>query len=248
MIEYGVPNQRAAEAYLRRFVMNREVDSAATVWSCLVARGHVDERLAGDYVELVLREKGAEAAAEAWASNTHEDGNGYPDANRAFNGGFERVPVPARFDWQMDGAPGATLALDRTIRHSGQQSVRIQFDGEQNVGAVGLAEYAFLHPGRYRLRAFVRTDGISTDQGVHIRVREDDNPKAIDLSTTDLRGTHDWTAVEGEFEARSGALVHVSVERTPSLKFDNRVAGSAWVDDVSLVRVDETIALRSSLD
>ena len=35
---------------------------------------------------------------------------------------------------------------------------------------------------------------------------------------------------------RGGALVRVLLARKPSLKFDSKIAGTVWIDDVSLIR------------
>jgi hypothetical protein len=61
---------------------------------------------------------------------------------------------------------------------------------------------------------------------------------AVNVATEDARGTSDWTLLEREFDAPAGGgLVRLWLARTPSLKFDSLVKGTAWVDDVSVVKV-----------
>ena len=54
---------------------------------------------------------------------------------------------------------------------------RIRLDGDHNVGDLGVQQMVFVKPGRYRFRAYVRTQQISTDQGLHFRVVSDDDQK-----------------------------------------------------------------------
>ena len=100
-----------------------------------------------------------------------------------------------------------------------------------------MEQAVFLKPGRYRFRAHIRTREVSTDEGVHFRVVCDETPKDLDVATEDLRGSNDWTMVERVFDAPpGGGLVRVLLTRKPSLKFDSKIAGTVWIDDVSLIR------------
>jgi hypothetical protein len=50
-------------------------------------------------------------------------------------------------------------------------------------------------------------------------------------------GTSDWVELEQSLAVSgSSRLIEVAVTRTPSLKFDSKVAGTIWIDDVSLER------------
>jgi hypothetical protein len=54
--------------------------------------------------------------------------------------------------------------------------------------------------------------------------------------TDDVEGTQPWTRVELPWT--SGKAVHelqLCVDRLPSAKFDSKIRGSAWIDDVVLV-------------
>ena len=119
--------------------------------------------------------------------------------------------------------------------HSGGRSLRVQFDGTENPSDVGVRQAVFLTPGRYRLSGYVRTKELSTDEGVSLRVVNEGGPVPIDAATETLRGTNDWTLVERVFDAPpGGGLVRVSLTRKPSLKFDNLLRGSVWIDQMSI--------------
>jgi len=233
---HGLPDGRSSQAYLRHlFEADRPADADAA-WNWIFDRGHLDGTLANEYVEFLLRHKKPEAAATAWARYAGSRAES-PDSNIMFNGDFELDTTGSRFDWRIDRPPGTTIDFDE-VRHSGRRSLRIRLDGDHSVGELGVQESVFVKPGRYRFRAYVRTQQISTDQGLHFRVVSDDDPKQLDLVTDDLRGSNDWTLVERVFDAPPrGGLVRILLARKPSLKFYNRIGGTAWIDDVSLTEV-----------
>ncbi|MBV9766020.1 MAG: hypothetical protein JOZ48_14335 [Acidobacteriaceae bacterium] len=57
----------------------------------------------------------------------------------------------------------------------------------------------------------------------------------MDVATEPLTGTHDWTGVERTFQVGpQTALVRVEIARHPTFRFDNKIAGTAWVDSIEL--------------
>jgi hypothetical protein len=86
----------------------------------------------------------------------------------------------------------------------------------------------------------VRAEQITTDQGIGFRIVDAEEPGRLDVKTPRLSGTHDWTSIETRFIVpQQTRLVEVQVIREPSLKFDNKISGTAWVDDVRLTRGDQ---------
>jgi hypothetical protein len=228
-----VPDRRSSQKYLYKLIDAGRIADAQAMWALAVSHGYVDDQLATRYVDLLLANKMPESAARDWASYAGSRSAGYPERNRIFNGDFEKDPTGSAFDWRLDKVAGTSIDFDRGIKHSGDRSLRIRFDGTANPGDLGVLERVFLEPGRYRFQAFVRTQDLSTDEGVAFRIVCDDAPKELDWSTNHLRGTNDWTLSKGEFGAPTGGgLVSVRLMRRPSLKFDNLLKGTAWLDGV----------------
>ncbi len=172
---------------------------AREAWSWLHAKGYIDDKLADDYARVLL-DRHEYAAAWAAAGETA--------------GGV--------FDWRTVPVPGVTVARDGA-------ALRIRFDGTANVGECGAGRLVVLEPGRYHFEARMRTQGITTDEGVGLRV--------LDATTASLSGDHDWTVLSTQVEVSGAArLAEIRVVRTPSLKFDNKVAGTVWIDGVVLSR------------
>src|SRR5204862_2946690 len=53
---------------------------------------------------------------------------------------------------------------------SGKHSLKLQFDGQENMDYGGPYQTAWVTPGVYRFQGFVRADGITTDQGIRFRI------------------------------------------------------------------------------
>ena len=114
--------------------------------------------------------------------------------------------------------------------------MQIEFDGERNIDFRHLTHDVVAPPGHYHFRALVRTSELTTDQGIRFRLV--DSSGRLNLETTQLTGTHDWTPVDLDFTlAGPVRLLRIEVVRQPSAKFDNKIRGRAWVDSVSLVRL-----------
>lgn len=232
---------RASRVYLRRLIAANAVNDAATLWTWMHTKGFVNDRSAIEYVEGLIRDKQPEAAARAWAA--YAGGRlagapaGDPESNAVFNGGFEADPVGGPFDWRIERRPGVGVAFDTNTRHAGARALRVTCDGTQNVGEVGVEQAVYLAAGQYRLDAYVRTEGVTTDEGVGLRVVSSGAPQPLDVMTERMGGTAAWTRVESIFEVPAGGrLLRVVVARKPSLKFDQFVRGAVWIDEVRLSR------------
>lgn len=232
---------RASRVYLRRLIAATSGETTA-LWTWMHTKGFVNDRSAIEYAEWLVRRNQPDAAAKAWAAyaggrRLKGAPEGYPESNPVFNGDFEADPVGGPFDWRIDRRPGVAVAFDADTRHSAARSLRVTFDGTHNVGDVGVEQAVYLVAGQYRLQAHIRTAGVTTDEGVGLRVVFSGAPRPHDVMTERIAGTADWTLVEDTFEVPSGGrLLRVMVGRQPSLKFDQFVRGAVWVDEVRLSR------------
>jgi len=235
LLQHGLPDRRSAQAYLRRQLKSDKIAAVDQTWEWMARRGEVDDRLANEYTEYRLRANDPAAAARGWSMYAKTKDTGYPQRDRIFNGDFESDPTGNRFDWRIEARSGTTIDFDEAVRFSGNRSVRIRFDGTQNPGDIGIEQTVFLPAGTYRFQAHVKTDDVSTDQGVGFRIAAESGPKPLDVTTANVRGSNDWTVLESAVDAPpGGVLARVMVVRKPSLKFDNLIKGTAWIDQVSI--------------
>ena len=217
------------------------IDAARAGWAWAVTRGYADDATVRDYLNALLSTKREREAWEDWVGYTSRDNrDGYPTSNRVFNSGFERESVDAPFDWRIHAAKGVKAAFETEQPREGKRSLRLLFDGTENVGDVGVMQSMYLEPGHYVFRAQVRSHDLTTNQGVAFRISFDPALTQLDVTTEAVLGTTDWTTKDVEFDAPSeGGIVSVRLVRKPSLKFDKLVKGTVSVDDVRIVPFDD---------
>ncbi|HEV2386500.1 MAG TPA: carbohydrate binding domain-containing protein [Candidatus Acidoferrales bacterium] len=153
-----------------------------------------------------------------------------------FNGGFERAIANGGFDWREISASGASYAVDGQIAHSGSHSLRIELGGTANLDFRNVFQFVPVGPRtRYQFSAFLRTSGVSTDQGVRFELFDPRHPSEVSILTPNVTGTNPWSPVRAEFTTGQDTdLLEIALRRVPSWKFDNKIRGTIWIDDVAL--------------
>jgi tetratricopeptide (TPR) repeat protein len=234
----GMPPQlRPAQSYLRHLIGQGDAANARKAWAWIRPLSP-DDRLAEEYVDFLLKEKLPEEAAAVWASQLMEREPGYGKTAFVINGDFEREPNGTLFDWRITPSEHVKVSRDRDVARSGRASLRIEFDGQENVRYQGVSQRVCLRPGTYHLEAFVRAAGITTDEGICLRVADAGSSHPL-IETERVTGTSDWRKLERTFVVASPTrLVEIQVVRNSSLRFDSLVAGTAWIDQVSLARLN----------
>jgi tetratricopeptide (TPR) repeat protein len=226
----GIPGSRSGRSYFRRLLSRGDLENSQRAWAWM-KRYSPDNPLADEYVNFLVSHGHPEEARAVWASQLGEIDPGEGKGQVVSNGDFEKEPSGAFFDWRVSPRARVTVSRDEKVYHSGHASLRIDFDGEENMDYNGVSQRVFLRPGLYRLVAFARTKEITTDEGVALRV--------LNVQTQKLIGTTDWKPLEATFAVPAPAkMVEIQVVRHSSLRFDSKIAGSVWIDDVSLRRVN----------
>lgn len=240
LLAQGLPDRRSAQAYLRSLYKSpaNRVREANQVWRWSVLRGYVDEQLARDYVSFLFDGHRYEAAAQSWALYLGDQRGDYLESDWVYNGAFEHRPSGSAFDWRIETGPGVNIAWDANVAHASQHSLRIRFEGKENIAFNQISQTAFVKPGRYRFEAYIRTEGITTDQGVGFHLTGVTGRRRLDVDTERLVGTNDWKKIERILVVPAGMdLLQVQVVRQPSLKFDNQISGTVWIDSVKLIKI-----------
>jgi hypothetical protein len=237
----GMPeDKRAAQAFLRHAMAKGGLLDATKTWDWVAAHAYADDPLAREYVDFLFNKERYPMAAQAWASYQGDRSREYLHSNWVFNGDFESVPSGSSLDWKFDKTAGVKVALDDAVAHSGSHSLRIAFEGTGNVTEGYLAETVVVPPGNYHFEAYVKTQNVTTDQGVSLRVLDPDSTSRLDGRTDPLLGTSDWKRLSLDFcvSPRTKRL-EIRVARKASLKFDSKIKGTVWVDTVRLWKVGE---------
>jgi tetratricopeptide (TPR) repeat protein len=142
------------------------------------------------------------------------------------------------FSWHFEPiVQGVSIGLDRSEKLSGNQSLRLSFDGKHNPNLEAACAMGIVQPGStYHFSGWIKTRGITTENGVGFRLRSSDDGSAPVLNTREFHGTNPWTSVDEIWTASPHThRVQVCVVRDPSDNPGVRISGTAWVDDVNLV-------------
>ena len=230
------PGSRAPQSYLRYLIRQPDLPAAQKVWRSIAARKLTDPKITAEYSTFLFTQSRFEEAADAWASEMTPPPSGYRRTEYVYNGGFETEPAPALFDWNITPVDHVEVSRETDAR-SGKWSLRIRFDGEANIDFSHIAQKTVLRTGTYRFQASVRTKDITTDQGVLFRITGMQETRQLTFEVETPRGTSGWRTVTGTFVLpQATRLVEIRVVRRPSWRFDNKINGTVWIDDVSLIR------------
>jgi hypothetical protein len=159
------------------------------------------------------------------------------EKNLISNGDFEDELLNFGFAWRILPVEGVYAGLDTSTYHSPSHALFVQFPGKQNLLYQHVYQYVKISPAQsYRLRAFIKTEGITTDSGPRLEVYDPYNAAALDKLTDDFTGSTDgWTPLLLDFAAGPKTeLIVVRLVRWPSKKLDNLISGKVWLDDVQL--------------
>jgi hypothetical protein len=161
-----------------------------------------------------------------------------PPGSLIWDGSFESDVVGGGFTWRYSSfVGGVVVTLDTKERHSGKRSLRLTFNGLRNVNFNDVCQYIPVQPSTsYRFSAWVQTRSLSTDQGVRFGLRSIGDSSSSVAWTDDVEGTQPWTKVELPWTSGKDVReLQLCVSRNSSAKFDSKIRGSAWIDDLALV-------------
>ncbi len=161
-----------------------------------------------------------------------------PPGSVLWDGGFESTVRNGGFSWLIpEGFHAVQIGIDSQQKHSGNGSLRLTFDGKSNVNFAGVCHYVPVRPSiAYRFSAWVRTTGLTTDQGIRFQLHSLAKLDASTVVTPEVHGTVPWVQIELPWSSGKDVQeVQVCVVRFPSEGAESKIQGTAWVDDVSLV-------------
>jgi tetratricopeptide (TPR) repeat protein len=233
-----------ANAYLQTldfFASIHEAESGLRVWRRLMSLGKpIELPLSFSFLDELIREDRSADASRVWREALNaaglpreEPGNGSLIWDGNFTGDFPNGGL----GWRWNNPLGAAIDFDAAPPGHSGRSVRLDFGGGSNLGLEYPLEYVPVEPHRtYRFRAYLRTEAISTESGMRFAIADPNHAGIASLETENLTGDHTWTAAE--LDVPTGGQTRflvVRLYRGRSRLFDNKLSGTAWIADVSLV-------------
>lgn len=233
--------QDILSAYLDYLVRTKRLDAAVEVWQRLVASPEeFDTDAALRYFDALRDAHRVDGMWTVWTDLARHDPakiQWAPGASNLMqNGSFELPILNGGFGWRIVPLDDAEIRLDTTEAQEGTRSLEIVFEGKENLEFANVVQYVGVEPDTaYQFRGYARREGITTDSGPRIAIYDPFDREALSLETENLTGTAGWE--EQALDFRSGPrtrLIVVQIVRPTSKKLDNRIAGTLWLDDLSL--------------
>src|SRR5207237_6485304 len=132
----------------------------------------------------------------------------------------------------------AKAMLDPAVHFSGAKSLRICFDGPDFNYFDHVSQTFALDPGSYRLEAYIRTQNLTAEQGVRLRIVSWPKPGAVAVLTDEVSGTTGWKHVKAQFTVpKNVAAARIDVIHQASAFFHEKLTGCVWLDGVRVVRI-----------
>jgi hypothetical protein len=240
---------QVAIAYISYLAGHNKVDAAHQLWTELVRKADKGDFpltpiLAAPYVDRLLQLGDSQEL-----QNVRLDleklkllpGAEGPGGNLVFNGDFEQLPANKGFDWRKSGAPYPVVNFAAENAYSGKRCMRVDFTVARN--DTYLLAYQMLPlqaNSHYRLSAYVRSDGITSDRGPRLQIYDPLCRGCLDARSESTVGTTPWHEIHVDFSTGpTTRLGQLEVVRLPGRFFPRDITGTFWLDKVSLKPVPD---------
>ena len=226
---------------LRDLTADNQIENALKVWDRLATLNpHLALQDSYPLVKALLQRKDGARALQVWDEGANFAGlSQLRNPNSVlWDGGFELGTVGEAFAWLFTpNANGVQITPDTNEKHSGMRSMRLMFDGKMNINFSDVCEYAVVRPStNYRFSAWIRTTGVTTEQGLRFRLDAMGTADRATVLTPEVHGTQPWTRIEAPWTSgRDVQFVQVCLARYQSEQPNGDIQGTAWADDAALV-------------
>jgi hypothetical protein len=235
------PNIPAYFAYLNFETQHGNFSAAQETWNRLLTfNSPFEPKEALPFLDTLIRAHELDRASQVWASLVSHFPDRIPSPasadNLINNGNLQTDILDGAFDWRVFPAKGVAVNQDSAGPTADSRSLRIEFDGTQNLYYGSVLQFVPAQPHtKYTFSAFTRSQAITTEAGVGVQISDGYDPNKILGSTDPLIGTTPWSEQSFSFETPPDTrLLIVRIVRSPSEKLDNKIAGAFWFSRVSL--------------
>jgi tetratricopeptide (TPR) repeat protein len=235
-------------AVMGDLAQDRQIENALKVWTRIVAM-HPKIAL-HDAFQIVMELRGNGRASEAhkvWEQAVELAGLAGlegPKNSMVWDGGFESDVTGEAYAWRFARTSrSAQIGFDSEEKYTGKRSLRLSFDGSSDIAFYDVCQTVPTEAGMsYELSAWMKSKDLTTDQGVRIDLRPG-IPGVNGATTSDVRGTQPWTRFAVVWPgAKENQETQICLRRDASDQEDNKIRGTAWVDDLALTPIPKSVA------
>jgi len=159
-----------------------------------------------------------------------------------YNGGFERLPLAAGFDWRFVRTTYLSLDFAAPSAYQGSRCLRVDFTVARNEEYEPVYQIVPVIANQtYLLAAYTRSEDITSDSGPRMRVVDVSCAGCPSAFSETTIGTSAWHPVSVKFTTGPETqAVRVGVWRPRSRTFPVEIKGSFWLDDISMKPLDSS--------
>jgi tetratricopeptide (TPR) repeat protein len=226
--------------YITYLYESGDKESAKKAWGKKISLGYKADR--GEtlrHIDFLISQGELNEAFQVWKTRLKEEGLPIPsDGNLITNSGFEKEKaLGGGFDWKIENVPGAKISFDQSVAFEGKSSLKITFDGKENIDFHHIYQLVVLKPHTdYLLKAYMKAKAVTTKSGLRMEILG--VGPAFYGASESLIGDHEWKELSVAFRTpaqSNGGWVRVRRERTD--KFDRFISGAVWIDDIQLKEI-----------
>jgi tetratricopeptide (TPR) repeat protein len=224
--------------YLLYLISADRAEESKSLWKRMEGV-RVDDELFIRYTDFLISKHLYKEAENIWKDfiDKRFEAKKEDQSSLLYNSSFESDILNGGFDWRIGKAEGVRIFLDRDIHILGGRSLGVTFDGKQNPDITMASHVVRVTPKTgYKLRGYIKTDSITTTNGLFFSVTGHDC-KGFYKKSDVITGTNLWREIEMEFETPPECTaISINIRREKSYKLDNKIGGTAWIDGISLAR------------
>jgi len=225
------PRREYLEEAMQVALRQNDFSLADEVWKRLEPKPALDDATFLQYVELLLDTGQVAHAAELWADR---DPTWRP--GMLVNGDFAReLGESLGLNWRTRFAtPGVVIERDLDQSYSSPASLKIAFNGKENVRLTRPWIRIPVTPGgRYRLSGVWRAEGLTTRALPYLQLSAEGSRFSERVEVRDSE--FDWRPWSLEFDVpEDSQLMRLALRRDSTRAFDRNIDGELWLDEFRL--------------
>lgn len=236
------PSPETYLAILHMLSDAEQMEEARLVWNKLVGLNRkVPLRNVVVFFQALIHARQSREAFELWPQAIAMMENPPPpdpSGSLIWDGGFESGYAGGGFSWQFTPVTrNVQISFDRSEKHGGEQSLRVLFNGLENVNFGDACHPFVAEPGKqYLLSGWIKTESLTSSEGVRLEVRTFTGKGLVAVAqSNEIHGTEAWTQITLPWTlSYEDALNTVCLRRKMSDMPGSDIQGAAWLDDVTL--------------
>ena len=230
----------AARADLAQFLLGQQrPNDALNVWNSLSGQEKKQFAQLGEGMRdgfLAAKKYHAALSVARGLATTEENA---PTIGRVTNSGFEDAAATGPFAWQANSVAQAQTGTDTARKHSGNNSLRVNFKITSNLAWANVTQLLAVDAGgRYRLSVYVYTDSLKSAGPPVLQILDAPTQQILASSAPLPTGSSKgWQLVSVAFAARGEGVILRLARESCGADTTCPIFGTVWYDDFSLERL-----------